>query len=379
VSQTFYQVLGVPPTATLADIKQAYKQLALRYHPDRHGGSKLYEEQFKAAVAAYKVLADPERRASYDHQLHLARLRAEEARRAQAFRPQAQHVYGVPMPPPEPLRTRRPASSAERHYVRRQKVRFTRKDYLLMIGLFVGIVAFALVVKLVMDRVAASSNYQNGLKAYVNQQWRPAHQYLSETLHFKPDHVGARRRRAEIEQLVYRNYGGAANDYAAALRATDSRREAAELLYRIGQCQAGGGRHQEAMRSFSRALTLDSALTGAWLARGELALFEQREFRAAVHDLSIGLRQRTSQHSPSVKWLTYRGLAYFKQGNYPAAVADYQQVLLLRPQSGQIHFLLGRVAQKQGRRGAACEFFRRGSRLGYLPAKDAARRSSCGS
>jgi tetratricopeptide (TPR) repeat protein len=97
-----------------------------------------------------------------------------------------------------------------------------------------------------------------------------------------------------------------------------------------------------------------------------------------VKDLSIGLRQRGTEQSPSVKWLTYRGLAYFKMGDYNNAVADYQQVLLLRPSSGQIHFLLGRVAQQQGRKRAACEFFRRGSRLGYQPADLARRRSGCG-
>ncbi|AYA38029.1 tetratricopeptide repeat protein [Hymenobacter oligotrophus] len=377
MSQTLYQVLGLAPTATLADIKQAYKQLALRYHPDRNGGSKVHEEHFKAVVAAYKVLSDQARRASYDHQLHLAKLRADEARRAQAFRPQAQHVYGVPMPPPQPLRTRRPASSAERHYVRRQKARFNRKDYILVIGLLLGVVLFALGVKFVMERVAASSNYQQGLKAYAQRRWGTAHSFLSETLEAQPNHVGALRRRGEIEQLVYRNYAAANANYRAALRQADNRLLVAELLYRVGQCETELGKHRAAVRSFSRALALDTALTDAWLARGEVSLFEQRRFTAAARDLSIGLRQRAGNHSPSVKWLTYRGLAYFKLGDYPAALADYQQVLLLKPNNGQIYFLLGRVAQKQNRKAAACEFFRRGAHLGYLPAVEATRRNAC--
>jgi curved DNA-binding protein CbpA len=380
VSQTLYQVLGVAPTAPLADIKQAYKQLALRYHPDRHGGSSVHEEQFKAVATAYEVLSDVGRRAQYDHQLHLARLRAEEARRAQTYRPQNQHVYGVPMPPPEPLRTRRPASSAERHYVRHQtKVRFTRRDWLLVLALVVGLVLLGLGVKLVVDRTVASSSYQDGLRAYVRQEWSAAHDFFSETLSTKPRHPGALRRRAEIEQLVYHNYPRAVADYSAALRDTRAPRTRAQLLYRLGQCRAGQKQHRAALDYFSQALVLDSTLSGAWLARGEIRLFEQRLFLSAASDLSNGLRLRARLHAPSVKWLTLRGLAYFKAGDYPAALADYQQVLLLRPNSGQIYFLLGRVAQQQGRRREACELFRRGERLNYLPAEDARRRSGCGS
>ncbi|GAB2945654.1 hypothetical protein GCM10027048_08400 [Hymenobacter coalescens] len=378
MSQTLYQVLGVAPTAPLADIKQAYKQLALRYHPDRHGGSRLYEDQFKAVAAAYEVLSDAARRAHYDHQLLQARQRAEEARRAQAYRAQNQHVYGVPMPPPEPLRTRRPASSAERHYVRHASARFTRRDWTLVLSLLLGLLLLGLGVRVVMDRIAAARNYQNGLRAYAQRQWGTAHGYFSETIHFKPHHARALRRRAEIEQLVYGNYRRAAADYTAALRETQDRRGTAELLYRLGQCQVAQQCHRAALDHFSHALTLDSTLSGAWLARGEVRLFEQRLFLSAAHDLSAGLRQRAGQSAPSVKWLTYRGLAYFKAGDYGSALADYQQVLLLRPRSGQIHFLLGRVAQKQGRHGAACEFFRRGAKLGYLPAEEA-RRVACGS
>lgn len=379
VSQTLYQVLGVAPTAPLADIKQAYKQLALRYHPDRHGGSRLYEDQFKAVAAAYEVLSDAGRRAHYDHQLLQARLRAEEARRAQQYRPQNQHVYGVPMPPPEPLRTRPPASSAERHYVRhQQRVRFTRRDWALVIGLLLGLLGLGLGTKAVMDRVAARSNYRDGLRAYQQRQWSAAQSYFSETLAFDPAHAGALRRRAEIAQLAYHDYPQARIDYQAALRQTRSPRAAAQLYYRLGQCDAGQKRTRAALDNFSHAVQLDSTLSAAWLARGELRLFEQRLFLSAASDLSVGLRQQAGKRAPSPKWLTYRGLAYFKAKDYPTALADYQQVLLLRPRSGQIYFLLGRVAQQQGRARAACEMFRRGADLGYPPALDARQRNGCG-
>lgn len=62
VNTEYYDLLGVPPEASVADIRKAYKQQALRLHPDRGGD----EAQFKRMKAAYDVLVDPTRRTMYD-------------------------------------------------------------------------------------------------------------------------------------------------------------------------------------------------------------------------------------------------------------------------------------------------------------------------
>lgn len=64
----FYTVLGVDKKATQADIKAAYRRLAMKYHPDRNIGkeSKDAEAKFKQAKEAYETLSDPSKRATYD-------------------------------------------------------------------------------------------------------------------------------------------------------------------------------------------------------------------------------------------------------------------------------------------------------------------------
>src|SRR5947207_603419 len=62
----FYNTLGVSRNASDADIKTAYRKLAMTYHPDRNNGSKDAEEKFKAITEAYDVLRDPSKRALYD-------------------------------------------------------------------------------------------------------------------------------------------------------------------------------------------------------------------------------------------------------------------------------------------------------------------------
>jgi DnaJ-class molecular chaperone len=61
----YYQILGISKNATAADIKKAYRKLALEYHPDRNKGKEA-EEKFKEVNKAYEVLSDPGKRQTYD-------------------------------------------------------------------------------------------------------------------------------------------------------------------------------------------------------------------------------------------------------------------------------------------------------------------------
>ena len=68
----YYEVLGVPKTASDADLKKAYRALAKKYHPDMNPGDAEAEKKFKEASEAYAILSDPEKRKQYDQFGHAA-------------------------------------------------------------------------------------------------------------------------------------------------------------------------------------------------------------------------------------------------------------------------------------------------------------------
>lgn len=64
--KNYYEVLGVPKNATPKDIKQAFRKLARKYHPDVNPGDRGAEQKFKELNEAHEVLSDPEKRRKYD-------------------------------------------------------------------------------------------------------------------------------------------------------------------------------------------------------------------------------------------------------------------------------------------------------------------------
>src|SRR4030088_739146 len=66
----YYKVLDVPKTATEAEIKKAYRRLAMKYHPDRNPDDRESEESFKEAKKAGEGRSAPHKRPAYDQYGH---------------------------------------------------------------------------------------------------------------------------------------------------------------------------------------------------------------------------------------------------------------------------------------------------------------------
>src|SRR5579884_1009789 len=66
IEKDYYAALGVPKSATQAEIKKAYRKLARKHHPDANKGDAKSEERFKEVSEAYDVLSDEKKRKEYD-------------------------------------------------------------------------------------------------------------------------------------------------------------------------------------------------------------------------------------------------------------------------------------------------------------------------
>lgn len=352
-------------------VRAAYRQLALRLHPDKHQGNPHFEEQFKQVTEAYRVLGDATRRARYD-----ALLLARHEQQQQLNRQQRAGTPGNTTYPPGHRyhynTTRRPATFRERYYntTPQQAARLSRRDrralLLLLILLTTGIGALAMWTD-ARRETHAEEAYLEGVLNLKSGRWDKALVNWSETLSEQPTNGAAYARRAEVRQEFQHDYATAISDYDAALRHLTATADRVHSLYGRGTCRAAMGQIAAAHLDLSQALHLDPAYAPARLARGELALYARQDYAAAVTDFTALMTSVTASPTECTRAVRGRGLAWYRQGDAERATHDFIIALSADETDGQAWYLLSRAAAAQQQPDRAAAYAANARRYGYTP------------
>lgn len=379
LNPTHYETLGVAETASAAEVRAAYRALALRYHPDRHAGNPHYEERFKQISAAYRALGDPARRQLYDTRLQAARERQQALLRQR----HAQTVSGADAPPgdfwPAGHRyhyatTRPPASVRERAYrpIRQPQpvARLQRRDRRILLVLLIFVTTAAGGIARWTDvrhSARAEEAYLAGVLNAEHGNWARALVDWSEAIHHQPDLGAAYARRAEVYASEQHDYAKALADYDRALRHLPTQAEQVRAHTGRATCLLALGDRVAAEAAFARALALDPTFAPALLARSELRIYQTHQYGEAIADCSALLRATTATSAECTRAVKLRGLAWLRLGDAGRASHDFISALSADESDGQTWYLLACAAQVQGEPARVEHYLAAARRRGYRP------------
>lgn len=231
----YYQILGISKNADDKTIKLAFRQLALRWHPDRNPGNNTAHQQFQEISEAYQVLTNKTMRRDYDlkqeySDFHSSYYGAEEASTTYS---RYRHK------PPPPGAYRNPTGKKE----------FTRKAYIMAYGTVALIIIIAVILPVTLNMVSSEVNYNKGLEFYEEKDFQSAvDHFVYATRDFGTKNVEASLMIAHIMIFELKNYSYALGKINTGLKYCDAEQDSLrnELHFLKGICLQHGGRQGEA-------------------------------------------------------------------------------------------------------------------------------------
>ncbi|WP_181304877.1 tetratricopeptide repeat protein [Rufibacter sp. XAAS-G3-1] len=354
MSKNYYHTLGVSSNASAAEIKAAYKRLALKFHPDKNPGNAHAEDRFKQVNDAYQVLSNPRRRAAFDLQQQFERHRRQT------------QTYASPLD----TYTRNPAGFKERHYRQRPKqhTHFSSRDLQIILGTVVLTVLLIIGVNIGWNQIASGRAMEQAREAEKRRLWKQADAAYSAAIDYKPTLQEARLRRAALRLTYLNNPTGAIEDYSAVLEENEKPRAAWYAARGKGYLQTK--EYQKALRDLNKALALDTTHTEAYLNRGIVHLQLEDDWPAAEADLSRFLQNAPDSAGLATEAMLYRSFAYFRMQEIASAWEDTERALRQDSANAKAFYLQAKIRQSQGQAKKACALLAKAAKLGFVLAAE---------
>jgi len=228
---TYYEILGIAKEAKQAEIKSAFKRLALKHHPDKNPNNPQSEEAFKKINEAYQTLSDGNKRWAYNQKLY-----AQQAQyRTQPTETPRQTPNQTPNSPHFSTQANAKSfnkysgaasntsagdySNQGKYYeeaIPRKKERAS-DSYILALTLFVIIATGALLFGFMMNKIAAKDHYTTAISLYETEDYPKALIQLNMAIEFQEDYTEAYILRGDIN-LKLERYSRALPDFNKAIK-----------------------------------------------------------------------------------------------------------------------------------------------------------------
>lgn len=295
----YYDVLGVNIFADQREIKATYKKLAIQFHPDKHGGNKVFEEKFKVINEAFQVLSNPTLRNRYDHKMFYSQpVEGNQYSTTQTVRP-TQH-------------TRRPRPKVVR-------VTYSRKQYIMASMLFLGLLLGAIALFIGMSRYAGNKYFQEGEAYFQQKSYELAMTKYMEVLEVDPDHPQANERMGDLVTERIGNTELGLVFYEKAL--TASEKPSSLLFLKTCKVYLFENQSPKARQHLENMLVIYPENTDAWCMLGKIFLSEN-DFQKAWDAY-----QKANSVSTSYESLYGSALAGYQLGNYTKTIEYCNQIL----------------------------------------------------
>jgi curved DNA-binding protein CbpA len=351
----FYQILGVNCNASDEEIKVAYRNLAKKYHPDKHGSNKVYEEHFKKINNAYQTLSKRDKRNRYDLKL---RYRATSVSQS-TFRnrnPGANH-------------RKTPYSSSqiykEREKNKRKQEKQKRKIYVLTGLTLLCIISFCIYFYNFMNEYSAELALNKGISEETNKNYFRAFEHYADALEYDDEFTEAYQKRAELRIRIFNDYKGAFNDYNKAIRTSDKKNW--DLYFSRAKCNIKLKKYEEAAVDLKEASELKPAYDSLYFYLAEINNYHLYKYRDAIRDY----REVLVLNSEFEEAYFGKAICHQYLGELKQSISDFNKVLEFQPTSGRTYYYRAYSLLGMNDTIGACNDWKQGNKLSFSASEDA--------
>ena len=347
--QNYYQILGVSVSATEAEIKSAFKKLALVYHPDRNLGSKFHEEHYKTITEAYENLVDSEKRTIYDLKLVFGMM--------DESRPTGPRPAPSTAPPPHVYRG---AQSGRPQYRKRETQTEPAADIkgegfssFQKVGNVVLVVAALIMLGLWLYSLRSRYSAEQAL---LKGNLELALSY--DSTNFKVLYDLARRKvnqNKPDEALTYLNKA-----------IYHSPNPMPGLHYARGNLFLAKEKHKEAYNDFIIVSQIEPNADRIWQILGDIALLHLKDYDKANEYFSKGITADPN----SYECYLGKGVAAYNSGKYELGIESFNQASNISMNHPEIYYFRAHCKAETKDTEGACADFRLALDLGYMKAQE---------